>query len=177
MDNFLFASIYNFAFKEVWADTLIILFAAYWEYVVVAVILFYLWSPKFRKADLRTRAVHTALAVFSALLARFGVTSLIRNFYPRERPFAFEGLDSLISQNPLESSFPSGHATFFMALAVYFLLAGQKKMGYFLLVSAALIGAARVAAGVHWPSDILAGWAIGAAVSFVVFKVFSNVQH
>ncbi|MBI2454055.1 MAG: hypothetical protein HYV54_00545 [Parcubacteria group bacterium] len=64
MDNLLFASVYNLAFKEVWADTFIILFAAYWEYVVVAVLLFYLWAPKFRKIDLKTRAMHTALAVF-----------------------------------------------------------------------------------------------------------------
>ena len=174
LDNLLFASIYNFSFKGVWSDTLIILFAAYWEYVVVAVLLFYLWSPKIKKADLKTRAARTGLAVLSALAARFGVAALIRNFYPRERPFAFEGLDSLINQNPLEASFPSGHATFFMALAVYFLLSGQKKLGYFLLISAVLIGVARVAAGVHWPSDILAGWAIGAAVSFVVFKLFSK---
>ncbi|MFY9492956.1 MAG: phosphatase PAP2 family protein [Minisyncoccia bacterium] len=174
MDNFLFASIYNFSFKGVWSDTLIILFAAYWEYVVVAVLLFYLWAPKFRKIDLKVRAVHTGLAVLSAVVARFGVVALIRNFYPRERPFAFEGLDSLINQNALESSFPSGHATFFMALAVYFLLAGQKKLGYFLLISAVLIGVARVAAGVHWPSDIVAGWAVGALVSFVVFKIFSR---
>lgn len=155
-------------------DTLIILLAAYWEYVVVAVLLFYLWAPKFRKIDLKTRAVHTGLAVLAAVVARFGVTSLIRYFYPRERPFAFEGLDSLINQNPLESSFPSGYATFFMALAVYFLLAGQKKLGYFLLVSAILIGAARVAAGVHWPSDIVAGWAVGAVVSWIVFKLFAK---
>mgnify|MGYP001595485646 FL=1 len=140
----------------------------------MAVLLFYLWLPKFRKTDLKNRAVHTALALFSALAARFGIVSLIRNFYPRERPFVFEGLDALIKQDVLESSFPSGHATFFMALAVYFLLAGQKKLGYFLLISAVLISLARVAAGVHWPSDIAAGWAIGAAVSFVVFKIFSK---
>ncbi len=174
LDNLFFASIYNFSFKDVWADTLIILFAAYWEYVVVAVLLFYLWAPKFRKIDLKTRAVHTGLAVLSALVARFGVTSLIRYLYPRQRPFVFEGLDSLISQNPLEASFPSGHATFFMALAVYFLLAGHKKLGSFLLVSAVLIGLARVAAGVHWPSDILAGWAVGAIVSWMIFKLFSK---
>ncbi|MEK7565106.1 MAG: phosphatase PAP2 family protein [Patescibacteria group bacterium] len=174
MDNIFFASIYNLAFKNVWTDTLIILFAAYWEFVVVAVLLFYLWTPKLRKSDLRTRALHTGLALFSALFARFGVTSLIRFLYPRERPFVFGGLDALINQNPLEASFPSGHATFFMALAVYFLLIGQRKLGIFLFVSAILIGVARVAAGVHWPSDVLAGWAIGAVVSYVIFWFTKN---
>ncbi|MEK9174814.1 MAG: phosphatase PAP2 family protein [Patescibacteria group bacterium] len=174
MDNLLFASIYSFSFKDVWLDTLVILLAAYWEYAVVAVLLFYLWAPKFRKVDLHTRAVHTGLAVLSALIARFGVTSLIRYFYPRQRPFVFEGLDSLISQNPLEASFPSGHATFFMALAINLLLNGHKKLAPFLVVSAILISTARVAAGVHWPSDILAGWAVGAIVSWVIFRLFKK---
>ncbi|MDP3764417.1 MAG: phosphatase PAP2 family protein [bacterium] len=174
MDNIFFASIYNLSFKDVWTDTLIILFAAYWEFVVVAVLLFYLWTPKFRKSDLKIRAVHTGIALFSALVARFGVTSLIRYFYPRERPFVFGGLDALINQNPLEASFPSGHATFFMALAVYFFLVKQPKLSLFLFISAILIGVARVAAGVHWPSDIVAGWAVGAVVSYIIFELTKN---
>ncbi len=174
MDNIFFASIYNLSFKNVFTDTLIILFAAYWEFVVVVVLLFYLWTPKFRKSDLKTRAVHTGLAIFSALVARFGVTSLIRYLYPRERPFVFGGLDALINQNPLEASFPSGHATFFMALAVYFYLAKQPKLSVFLFASAILIGVARVAAGVHWPSDIIAGWVVGAVVSYIIFKLTEN---
>lgn len=174
MDNIFFASIYNLAFRNVWTDTLIILFAAYWEFIVIAVLLFYLWTPRLRKLDLKIRALHTGLALFSAFFARFGITSLIRFLYPRERPFVFGGLDALINQNPLESSFPSGHATFFMALAVYFLLIGQRKLGIFLFVSAILIGVARVAAGVHWPSDIIVGWMVGAFVSFIIFKLTSK---
>ena len=170
MDNFLFASIYNLSFKGVWSDTLIILFAGYWEFVVVAVFLFYLWTPKTRRAELKQRAKNVGWAVLAALIAKFGLVELIRFFYPRTRPFVFEGLNALISQNPLESSFPSGHATFFMALAVYFLLAGEKRFGWFLFVSAILIGVARVAAGVHWPSDIVAGWLVGAGISWIVFK-------
>lgn len=174
MDNLLFASVYNLAFKKIWTDALIILFAAYWEYAALVVLVLYLWAPKFRKVDLKNRARHAALALFSALVAKFGVVALIRYFYPRQRPFVFEGLDSLITQNPLEASFPSGHATFFMALAVYFLLARHKKLGLFLLVSAVLIGLARVAAGVHWPSDVVVGWLIGALVSWVIYRVFNG---
>lgn len=174
MDNFLFASVYNLAFKNVWTDALIILFAAYWEMVVVAVLLIYLWSPKINRLDLKIRAKKVGWALFSAIAARFGVAELIRFLYPRERPFVTNGLDTLINQNPLESSFPSGHTTFFMALAVYLILAGDKKLGWFLLVSAVVIGLARVAAGVHWPSDITAGWAVGALVSFIVFKLVNR---
>jgi len=171
----LFASVYSVAFTGVWTDTLIILFAAYWEVVVAAVLLIYLWSP-LKRVDLNARAKKVGWALFSAIVARFGVTELIRFLYPRERPFVANGLDALINQNPLESSFPSGHATFFMALAVYLILAGNKKLGWFILVSAVAIGLARVAAGVHWPSDVMAGWLIGAAISFVIFKIATESE-
>ena len=174
MDSFLFASVYSFAFKNVWLDSLIILFAAYWEYVVPAVLLLYLWTPKSKRSELKSRAVIVGGAIFSAVIARFGFANLIRYFYPRERPFVFEGLDTLISQDPFEASFPSGHATFFMAIAVYLLLSGNKKLGWFMFASAILIGAARVGAAIHWPSDVIAGWILGAVVSWVIFKLSSR---
>ncbi len=171
MDNFLFASIYSLAHKSVFLDTVIILFARWWEIVVLSVFLIFLWSRKRNQQELRSRAKTAALALTSAVVARFGFVGLIRYLWPRSRPFIDKGLNALIEQNPLEASFPSGHATFFMALAVYLLLAGHKKLGWFLFVSAVLIGWARVAAGVHWPSDILAGWALGAVISWLVYKV------
>ena len=170
MDSYLFASVYSFAFKNVWLDSLIVIFAAYWEYVVPAVLLFYLWAPKSKRQELKSRVIVVGGAIFSAVVARFGFANLIRYFYPRQRPFVFEGVDALINQNPLEASFPSGHATFFMALAVYLLLSGSKKLGWFMFASAVLISVARVAAGIHWPSDIIAGWIVGATTGFVVFK-------
>ena len=171
MDSYLFASVYSFAFKNVWLDSLIVIFAAYWEYVVPAVLLFYLWAPKSKRQELKSRAIVVGGAIFSAVVARFGFANLIRYFYPRQRPFVFEGVDALINQNPLEASFPSGHATFFMALAVYFLLCGNKKLGWFMFASAILIGVARVGAAIHWPSDVIAGWILGAGVSWVVFRL------
>jgi undecaprenyl-diphosphatase len=170
MDNYLFASVYSFALKNVWLDTLIILFAAYWEYTIPIILLFYLWIPKSRRLELKSRAIVVGGAVFSAIVARFGFVNLIRYFYPRERPFVFDGVDAIVKQNPLEASFPSGHAAFFMAIAVYLLLSGNKKLGLFVFVSAILISVARVGAAIHWPSDIIAGWILGAAVSYIVFR-------
>ncbi|MBI2465968.1 MAG: phosphatase PAP2 family protein, partial [Candidatus Sungbacteria bacterium] len=104
-------------------------------------------------------AVAAALEVnliFAAFLAGFGMVGGVKG---SERSRFSEPLSAL------------EQVAFAFFIPIYFLLVGQKKMGFFLLVSAALIGAARVAAGVHWPSDILAGWAVGAGVSFVIFKI------
>lgn len=65
------------------------------------------------------------------------------------------------------SSFPSGHATssmvFFLTLA---LVLGSGRRGHPLWVAGAvllsiLIGISRVMLGVHWPSDVIGGWAFG----------------
>ncbi|MEK7500775.1 MAG: phosphatase PAP2 family protein [Patescibacteria group bacterium] len=171
MDNFLFAAVYSVAFKTVNLDTAIILFAAYWELVVAVALLAYVWFERVNRAELKVRVTRVGLALFSAVAARFGIVAVIRYFWPRPRPFVAQHLQALIDQSPFEASFPSGHATFFMAIAVYFLLSGEKRIGWFLLVSAVIISLARVAAGVHYPSDIAAGWLAGAAVSWKVFRL------
>jgi undecaprenyl-diphosphatase len=74
-------------------------------------------------------------------------------------------------------AYPSGHSTF--AMAVYGLVAvlvapaamrrgaprwvGPLAVGVWLGLAAG-VGIARVAAGVHWPLDVLGGWALGGAV-------------
>lgn len=69
-------------------------------------------------------------------------------------------------------SFPSGHA---MLSAVTYLTLGamlarsqqQRRVRAYILSSAVLltliIGASRIYLGVHWPTDVLAGWCLGAA--------------
>src|SRR3546814_11966667 len=70
------------------------------------------------------------------------------------------------------SSFPSGHAM--TAGVVYLTLAAvlirvetRRRLKAYLLSLAVLVtvavGASRVYLGVHWPSDVVAGWAAGAA--------------
>ena len=102
----------------------------------------------------------------SAAIARFGIAELVRLMYDRERPFQVIKNVHQVIVHESGSSFPSGHATFFFALAaavsVY-----HPKTGIFFFVGAILMGIARVSAGIHWPSDILAGAMIGTVCGLV----------
>src|SRR3989344_3351084 len=66
-------------------------------------------------------------------------------------------------------AFPSGHATFFMALAlsIFFF---HKKAGFIFMFFTLIIGLARIIAGVHFPIDILGGFILGALVALLIKK-------
>lgn len=106
----------------------------------------------------------------ASIVASFVVTDLVVRFgwliWERERPdIIFGGIAS-----PGQHSFPSGHAA--KAMAVYGLLtviwirasASTLERIAALIVLAAIITVVplgRVSMGVHWPSDIVAGWILG----------------
>ncbi len=102
----------------------------------------------------RRRAVLASLVALG--LAFLLLSSLHRVTY-RPRPFVALPLQPLFPHVD-DSSFPSGHTLIGMSLVEPFLFM-LPRLGIWLFVFVLLIGLARVAAGVHYPSDIL-----GAAV-------------
>lgn len=117
--------------------------------------------------DLYDKFFMALIPIASAIIARYGVKSFIQLLYYRPRPFMAHNVTQLIHNDSWNSSFPSGHAAFFFAFAValYFY---DRKWGIGFLCAAALISVSRVVAGVHYPSDILGGVAVGVATAFGV---------
>jgi len=111
------------------------------------------------------------ITFFSAIMARFVITEFIRLIIPRPRPFEIlEFITPLILHDP-GASFPSGHASFVFAIAaaVFFY---YPRLGVLFFFAAFFTGLGRVIAGVHWPSDILAGAMVGIATSWFMIFAF-----
>lgn len=108
-------------------------------------------------------AVATGLAVLVADTVSFGVKDLVH----RTRPF-----DAHPAIHPLyvvhSSSFPAGHGATAFAGAVLLSCVAVRLTPLFLGL-AVVIGFSRVYDGVHYPTDVVAGAAIGAAVGGATF--------
>lgn len=155
MDLALFNALHGLSGLSPWGDALIVFFAEWYLYVVLLVVAYAAW----RDWKLTPRALNAyGAAVSAALVARFAVAELIRHWYPHDRPYITLGVSHLI--NDTASSFPSGHTIFVFALAAAANFINV-RLALFLYVSGFIIGAARVAAGVHYPSDIAGGIILG----------------
>ncbi len=109
----------------------------------------------------------TGLFVIAAVASGQVLSSLLKAGLDRPRP---ELVSHLVQETSL--SFPSGHAMI-SALAYLTLGAlasrgvrGRTAKAYVLslaVIVALLVGVSRIYLGVHWPSDVLAGWCVGFA--------------
>ena len=124
---------------------------------LVALVVCYLWLMA-----RRFEAVYVAATILSGLL----VSNTLKYLFNRQRP-AFDNSPDVFS-----ASFPSGHATMsavvFLTLAVV-LISHERRGGLRIFAVAAaicvvlLVGLSRIYLGVHFPTDVAAGWSLGAA--------------
>ena len=112
----------------------------------------------------------TALRMLSAGMVGLAIYKLLKKKTCRPRPYSVLG-DVHAGIAPLDAfSFPSGHtlhATAFALVAV----SQFSALAWVLLPFAALVAISRVVLGMHYPSDVIAGAAIGAGVAQVVLAL------
>jgi len=112
------------------------------------------------------RKQNGALLVFAAVIGGMVLSLLLKEGFSRPRP-------DLVPHGSivLTTSFPSGHsmlsaATYLTLGALLARFQAKTWLKMYVLVIAivltALVGVSRVYLGVHWPTDVLAGWTAGA---------------
>jgi membrane-associated phospholipid phosphatase len=115
--------------------------------------LLWLLGPFHWRSHAQTLVTGVILTAVLVIVIKFSVR--------RKRP---EGVWGRIYRNTDPHSFPSGHAARAAALAVLVIELGLPWLGLILVLWAPLVSLARVAMGVHYLSDVLAGIALGIGI-------------
>lgn len=122
-----------------------------------------------------------ALLVLVSVGGGAALSNLLKFAIERPRP---DLVVRLIEVN--STSFPSGHAT--LAAVTYLTLgallsrveARRRAKIYVLVVAVSLtflIGVSRIYLGVHWPTDVLAGWCVGSAWALLCWRIALALQR
>lgn len=108
-------------------------------------------------------------------LADFISASILKPYFARLRPCHSTTLNAILVLGHCGGkwSFPSTHASNHMAIALSIVLVKifpQKWINILWILWAISIGFAQIYVGVHYPSDILAGFVLGVAIAFFNYK-------
>ncbi|MFD0416898.1 phosphatase PAP2 family protein [Streptomyces sp. NPDC127108] len=127
------------------------------------------WWGARRRPVLDDAASSVAAVVWAPLAAGIAVlvNVPIRGFVERPRPFVdHQGLEVLVD-GKTDYSFVSDHATLAMAIGVGLFVA-NRKFGIAGIALAVAEGFCRVFMGVHYPTDVVGGFALGTAVALLL---------
>lgn len=128
---------------------------------IFAVLLVAGWWGARREGRVRTAA---ALWAGAATVLSVALNQPLVSGFHEARPYTAEPAILVLTRRSADFSFPSDHAVMAGAAAAGLWLV-SRRLGALASVAAVLMGFARVYIGAHYPHDVLAGLALGAAVS------------
>lgn len=137
------------------------------RYIIVTILTAALW---------RWWGWGAALAMgLTTLIAAF-TSDVMKYFFARLRPELVAQLDPITSP-----AFPSGHANNAAVVYILFImLVPQARHPLWQAAAAAMIlltGISRIMLGVHWPTDVIGGWILGASFALMAGAIITYRQH
>lgn len=142
-----------------WAKALVVI-CARWLIFTLPVCALLAWRFKHLRRHALVEMVWSVL--FAAVMAFAGEW-----LTARPRPFTTDPTLDVLIPRPHTMSFPSAHASIAYALALA-LFGWNRPLGIIALLIADLVAIGRVASGVHYPTDVLAGLLVGVLAFTIV---------
>lgn len=182
-DVTLFYALHGLTGHVEWFDTLMLFAADGFDLVVIilaitTLLVIYDPRPDLKYTD-RREIIQRVKGFGEVTLATFvswAVVDSLKILFTAPRPFiALPDVTPLFYYGGFDS-FPSAHAALFGALAVA-LFIYKRKLGVIFGVFALLIGFSRIVVGIHFPFDILAGYAIGGMIAWVVYYSYKYIKQ
>lgn len=168
LDETLFRFISGFTRRSALLDLIGIALAEYLIYLIAAV--FFLFA--ILRKNWKQQFLSLAEGALSVILARGIAVETLKIAFARLRPYETLQLTPLLT-DASGFSFPSGHAAaaFALAASLFFV---NRRAGAWFFGAATLVALGRVFVGVHWPSDIVFGAALGALSAYLVRRLLER---
>ncbi|MEI6857570.1 undecaprenyl-diphosphatase [Psychrilyobacter sp.] len=161
LNRWLFLSVNNFAGKNDILDRIGVFLGEQGPYFFIGLIV-YIYIKRQNKKE----AIYATITMISAIL----LNHLVGLFYLHPRPFV-DGLGVILKEHTADSSFPSDHTTFMLALSWSLtMFKGTKKIGKNMLMLGIILGFFRVFEGVHYPFDILGALVMGYFNAHMIYR-------
>ena len=178
MNHNIFYALNSLSNQSPFIDWLITFCAVYLPYIVIfAAIVFVVYHKHGKGGEpiLQLVKIHFRefLTLILSVLITWGIIAILKELIGAPRPYLALGDFTPLFPYGGYDSFPSGHAGLFAAIAGSVFIF-HRRVGFFFLGFAVLIGIARIVAGVHFPIDILAGLIIGFFGVQIVYRLLSK---
>jgi undecaprenyl-diphosphatase len=148
-------------------DTIIKLVAEYFIIIPIIIVLVVFFQLKDSK-------IHFAIELIIAGLVAILLARIASMLWYDPRPFVVGHFTPLFA-HASDNGFPSNH-TLLASLIGWVTLTYSRKYSIIILITAFLIGAARVLAGVHHPLDILGSFVISGIAALIVIYIANRIR-
>jgi membrane-associated phospholipid phosphatase len=149
--------------------------AIVFTFPLILILLTIIWWKK-RKIILQ----EAAFIIFTSSTIAALINIIIQSFITKDRPESLPWLQLILDHLPT-MSFPSDHAAVAMAFSVSFLLLlsgysrNYKIIWIILCIGSIIMGICRTAVAVHWPTDIVVWWIIGATSAYLLNYIKESI--
>ena len=106
-------------------------------------------------------------------LATF-ISEMISRSVKHARPFVNDGATNFLN-HANDGGMPSHHMVFTVALG-FCVIGFHRNVGAIILIMSIISGFGRMAAGIHYPTDLIVGFAIGIAVPYLFGKFLAKLK-